>query len=81
MIVQNVADGAFDNALAVGYKWIKDKVNIGYRPEIPNNVDEMSYTIYTEIGENEKKKRRTTEYVSILRYEDDTYAALLFFNW
>lgn len=80
MIVQNVADGAFDNALAVGYKWIKDKVNIGYRPEIPNNVDEMSYTIYTEIGENEKKKRGTTEYVSILRYEDDTYAALLFFN-
>lgn len=80
MIVQNVADGAFENALAVGYKWIKDKVNIGYRPEIPNNVDEMSYTIYTEIGESEKKKRGTTEFVSLLRYEDDTYAALLFFN-
>jgi len=79
MIVQNVADGAMENALAVGYKWIKDRVNIGYRPLVPNNVEDFSYVVYTENGEVERIKHKTTETVSLLK-QDDVYSALLFFN-
>ena len=79
MIVQNVADGTKENALIVGYKWIKDRINIGYRPTIEYNTD-ISHIIYEEVGEIQRIKKQTTEFVSLLKYEDDTYAALLFFS-
>jgi hypothetical protein len=78
MIVQNVVDGNLENAIAVGYKWIKDRVNIGYRPRIPSNIDNISYLVYSDVGELERAKKTTKETVSLLRYENDTYAALLF---
>lgn len=80
MIVQNVVDGSLNNALAVGWKWLKDRVNIGYRPDIPNMVDDISYAVYDEMGEIEKIKRVTKEMISLILYENDTYAALLFFG-
>lgn len=81
MIVQNVVDGTLNNALAAGWKWLKDRSNrTGYRPVVPDNIDEVSYVIYGDTGELEKVKRETKETVSVLRYDDDTYAALLFFG-
>jgi len=80
MIVQNVVDGNMDNAISVSYKWLKDHINIGYRPSVPNNVNDISYVVYSDMGEIEKVKRVTKESVSLLRYENDSYAALLFFG-
>lgn len=80
MIVQNVIDGNKENAIAVGWKWLKDRINIGYRPSVPNNVEDVSYTVYTDTGEVDKVKKITKETISLLRYDDDTYAALLFFG-
>ncbi len=80
MIVQNVIDGSLEGALAVSYKWLKDRVNIGYRPEVPITIDDVSYVVYSETGLVEKVKNKTKETVSFLRYDDEIYAALLFFN-
>lgn len=80
MLVQNVTDGTLENALSVGYKWIKDRINSGYRPSVPNDVDTISYVVYTETGESDKIKRGTKEFVSVIKYDDDTFGALLFFG-
>jgi len=81
MIVQNVEGGAIQKAISVGYKWIKDRVNIGSTPDIPANIDDISYTLFSETTNLGTTKRKTSEVVSVIRYGDkDVYGALLFFN-
>ena len=79
MIVQNVNKEDLDTAITVSYKWMKDKVNIGYKPEILENIKSISYKIYDVNGNVEEIKRETIEFAPIIKYEDDKYASLLFF--
>jgi len=80
-IIQNVRGGNLKNATAVGYKWIKDRVNTGYaepdKRALPENI---SYILYTNNGQVDKKKEGTKEYAPIIFYEDGTYGAILFLN-
>lgn len=80
-IIQNVRGGDLKNATAVAYKWIKDRVNVGYsdpdKKALPENI---SYVWYTNNGKGGKEKRGTKEYAPVMFYEDGTYGAILFLN-
>lgn len=78
MIVQNVKSGGLEQALTVSYKWTVDRINTGHDAPISNIVDNISYVVYTEMGELNREKRKTN-FSSIFLYEDGTYAALMFF--
>ena len=81
MIVQNVKYGTLERALTVALRWIKDKVNLGYDVEPASDYAEISYVIYSDSGEIEKKKLKTPETAAIIRYDGvpHQYAAILFF--
>lgn len=79
-IIQNVNQGSLYAALAVGYKWLEDRVNIGYYPVIAGLegvISKISYDIYHEAGEVEKKEGVLKKNVSILNYQN-MYSAILF---
>lgn len=79
-IIQNVKDGSLENAKAVSYKWIKDRVNIGYSPDktaLPENISSVSYTNNGPVPGG-KRKGETEEFVPVIFYEDGSYGAILF---
>lgn len=77
MVVQNVQDGLLENAAYVSYKWLKDRVNIGFAAE-NQGTKEISYSIYTKAGKFKDHKKGTKEFAPVILYEDGTYGALLF---
>lgn len=78
VLIQNVQDGDLEKAKTVSMKWIKDKVNIGYNPELSN--DDISHYTFTNLGKVSKIKKATKEYANVILYDDQTYGALLFLN-
>lgn len=88
MIVQNVIDGDRDRAISVGYRWLRDNTNALADAEILENVNDISYVVYTkeESFTEERVKRKTDHFVSLIKYGDEEgskgngkYGALLFF--
>lgn len=94
MIVQNVIDFSEkstkgdsdlelsrDRAISVAYRWLKDNTNAMADAPILDNVANISYVIYSrEQGFNETRvQRKTKEYVSLIKYANGRYGALLFF--
>jgi len=81
MIVQNVVGGDIDRAISVAYNWLKDNTNTLADTPILDNVNSISHIIYSvETGFSEEKvPRKTKESVSLIRYLDGKYGALLFF--
>ncbi len=82
MLIQNVAGGLLENALAVAWVWSESKVkNIGYTPSVDAITTaskvSLTYIIYTESGEIERVTSKTKPQ-HIFRYESGAYAALLF---
>ena len=78
MIVQNVSSSTFEQALSVAYKWNTVRINTGWNSPVSNIIDDISYVIYTEMGETSKEKKKTN-HSHIFQYENGDYAALLFF--
>lgn len=81
-LIQNVKDDSLDYCLFVAYKWLTgDRVNAGYNVkgyEEPEKI--ISHNIFTTEGLEEKVKGETQEYVSVMKYDVDSYAAILFFR-
>ena len=77
-IVQNVRDGELQRAVVVSTNWLNDRVNTGYRTGIPDDIDELSYTIYYTTGETETHKKTNDVVAPIVAYDDGTFGALLF---
>lgn len=80
-LIQNVKDGSLKNAVAVSYKWIKDRVNTGYsEPDFLALPEDISYISYTNNGPVPGGKHigGTKETASVIFYEDGTYGAILF---
>jgi hypothetical protein len=79
-IIQPVKDGSRERALSVSYKWINDRINIGYDPEIRADIADISYIQYDENGKTETVRSKTKDKVAsiILVKGKKTYAALLF---
>lgn len=82
-IIQNVQDGSLKNAVAVSYKWIKDKVNIGFsEPDMTALPEDISYVSYTNNGivPGGKHSGKTEEVSSVIFYDNGTYGAILFLD-
>lgn len=79
-IVQNVENGDLAGALEVAEKWVKDRVNSGYRVDDAGKaIERVTYTVYTEDGEGETIAGSPEgEKVSVMEYPGGEYAALLF---
>lgn len=76
-IIQNVQDGSLENAAAVSYKWMKDKVNVGYSPDkiaLPESIPTVSYTKNGRVPGG----ARGSEAAPVMFYEDGSYGAILF---
>nr|QBK86209.1 MAG: hypothetical protein LCMAC102_00030 [Marseillevirus LCMAC102] len=81
MLIQNVENGSLEKALTVAEKWAKDRVNPGFRVEIGPAAERVTYTVYTKDGEEEVvKPSGKEEHVSVIKYPNNEYAALLFFK-
>ena len=76
-IIQNTEEGTLEMAKTVSIKWIKDKVNIGYNPNIPSSIKDVKHATYTDMGKVTKTKKGET-YAPVILYEDGTYGAILF---
>ena len=81
-MVQNVMQGTLERALNVGWYWDQYKVNPGYRiDEFIGDISELKYVVW-DISSNiivlgENFAGDTTEFLSVLRYSVDNYAAML----
>lgn len=85
-LIQNVSNGNMDKALYCGYSWYLNRVNPGYDCPMIGN-EEIPYVIYSVdnslnifIGGKEDihmEDINKKEYITILRYSTDSYAALL----
>lgn len=80
IIIQNVENGDMDLAIAVSYRWIRDRINDGFAPEISSSVVDISYNIQTIDGRRGTTMRRTDEIATLLDYGGGYYAAILFLN-
>jgi hypothetical protein len=78
MIVQNVAGGTLQEAISVSYKWNTSRINSGFNIPVSNIIDNISYVLYTEMGEIAREKKKTN-FTNVFQYENGSHAALLFF--
>ena len=82
-LIQNVVEGNLKKALNVGWYWENYKVNPGHKiDKYLGDLDELKYVIYEispskhlELSENNAGD--TTEFISILRYNENNYACML----
>ncbi len=80
-LIQNVETGSLEKALTVAEKWAKDRVNPGFRVEIGPAAERVTYTVYTKDGKEETvKPLGKEERVNVIKYPNNEYAALLFFD-
>jgi len=81
-LIQNVIEGDLQRALNVSYYWDKYHVNPGFRsPEYDEN-DVLKYVIYSISPANtlvpyENRAGDSLSYLSILRYNDFSYASMM----
>ena len=81
MIIQNVKGGRIETAMQVAYKWLDLRVNAGYDAVVDEKEKKISYISYDVTdGKETKVKRETDSYAKVLKYENGTYAAILFFR-
>jgi hypothetical protein len=73
ILVQNVRD--LNTGLIVAEKWIKDRVNLGYRAK--GQITKISYRIYSENGEYVSHNNNTKEVGELVEYHDGSYGVLL----
>lgn len=81
MIVQNVVEGSLERAITVSYRWLKDNTNYLADAEILDNVNDISHNIFS-VGDGfaeTKVARKTKESISVIKYANGSYGALLFF--
>lgn len=74
-IVQNVLQGHRDRAISVSLLWLREGVNRGYHTDILEPLPEPNQ--YTIAGRQITAPSVNNNLPSILRYSDDSYAALL----
>jgi hypothetical protein len=81
MIVQNVVDGELERAISASYVWLKNGKNPLANCKIVENINDISYTIFSVSDGYQKThvENKTKEPVSIIKYENGKYGALLFF--
>lgn len=83
-IVQNVKSGKLEDATAVSYKWIKDKVNIGYnitdtdKIAMPNDVPYRAYTNSGLLLKHGMVKDGASVATVIFYDDNESYGAVLF---
>jgi hypothetical protein len=79
-IVQNVKGGDKKIAITIAYRWLDDKVNMGYDVPVAKNIKDISYVEYDpETGKTEEHIHKTVERAKIIRLGEEKYAALFFF--
>lgn len=78
MIIQNVSGGGLEQAISVSHKWNVSRINSGYNSIVSTIIDDISYILYTEMGES-TRERKKTNHAHVFQYENGEYAALLFF--
>lgn len=80
VIIQNVSDGDISRAKTASLRWLKDKVNIGFDVQPKKNIDQHTYSIYSESGQTKKitKTKNKYESIPVFLYGNGTFAALLF---
>lgn len=84
-IVQNVAEGNYRRAIAVGWRWRQHKINAGYQtPAISTSTPIPAIKIYTFSTNNQLEltagptgAEAPTNALEVLMYEPGKYAALL----
>ncbi len=81
-LVQNVMEGDIQRALNVGYYWDKYKVNPGFRSPEYDEQEDLKYLIYSISPANsiipyENRAGDSLDYISILRYNDFSFACML----
>ena len=81
-LVQNVMEGDIQRALNVGYYWDKYKVNPGFRSPEYDEEENLKYVIYSISPGNtiipyENRAGDSLDYISILRYNDFSFACML----
>lgn len=81
MIVQNVVDGKLERAVSASYMWLKDGKNPLSNCEVVENINDVSYTVFSVEDDYKKTydQRKTKEPVSIIKYKNGKYGALLLF--
>ncbi len=79
MIVQNVEGGEWERALMVALKWRQNRINIGYHASSTHEINDLSWIIYTEMGQLDQQVTKGQNPLHVLQYENGQYAAILFF--
>ncbi|MDB4769423.1 hypothetical protein OAG24_00510 [bacterium] len=76
VLIQNVINGDLRRALAVGQKWVKDRVNTGFNSDPIKSIDKIKFEVYDRY----KYKDTNLETPSVLHYGGNNYGAILFFE-
>ena len=76
VMIQNVKDGDLELCFEVGEKWVKDRVNLGYKPTKLVAADRVSYTVYSEDGSFQKVPGEG-DHVYVIEYSNQEYGAIL----
>ena len=80
-IIQNVKGGTLEESLAVSYRWVRDRVNLGFTPDLTDVRKKVSYIIYNENGEEKLIERgilSEEELCTVIMHTNGKYSALLF---
>lgn len=81
-IIQNIRSGSPEDAAIVSYKWIKDKINLGYFPvdriAFPDDIPYKAYTNNGLLLKHGKETKNETMASLIFYEETESYGAILF---
>ena len=75
-------DGVLQRALGVGEYWEENRINSGYDYNKLIDPESVRYIVYTEEGKKKEisnNKKGNYREIKVMKYYDNTYAALLFF--